>query len=498
MNALPFGTGGLLFVGLYLAFMVALGFYAKRARRDDSLSDFYLAGRGLGAFVLLLTLYATQYSGNTVLGYPGEAYRLGFAWLMSVSFMMAIVVAYLSFAPGLRRLAVRHGFVTPGDFLDFRFGSKGLSLLANVLLIVSIANYLLAQLMAMGHVTAGLSGQILPNWVGVLILVVVIILYETLGGLRAVAWTDCVQGVMLFVGLLALLLAVAPNPSDWTALTEWLNRNAPEKTAVPGTELCLRWLGTIVLIGFSGAVYPQAIQRIYAASSTRALKRSFQILAFMPLVTTSVVVLVGLAGIQRFPGLDRIEADQLMPLMLRAWAEESAFANVMALLVVTGTLAAIMSTADSVLLSLSSILAKDVLGKVVLPRASETSLTTAGKILSWLIMGVLAVLAFSPRITLWGLIELKMEILIQVSPLFVLGVTWKRLTTPAALTGLMAGSLAAGWFVLGGIGSIGGLPAGLVAWGLNVLCCVGLSLLPDRLRAGSHARTARTGLDSAD
>jgi SSS family transporter len=480
MSGLPFGIGGLVFVGMYLAFMVALGFYAKRARRDDSLSDFYLAGRGLGTFVLLLTLYATQYSGNTVLGYPGEAYRLGFAWLMSVSFMMAIVVAYLSFAPGLRRLAVEHGFVTPGDFLDFRFGSKSLSLLANVLLIVSIANYLLAQLMAMGHVAAGLSGQLVPNWVGVLVLVVVIILYETLGGLRAVAWTDCVQGVMLFVGLLALLFAIAPGPAEFGALTDWLNRNAPEKTAVPGSEVCLRWFGTILLIGFSGAVYPQAIQRIYAARSTRSLKRSLQILGFMPLVTTSIVVLVGLAGIQRFPGLDGIEADQLMPLMLRAWAEESTFATVLALLVVTGTLAAIMSTADSVLLSLSSILAKDVLGKVVLPRASETSLTTAGKLISWLLMGVLALVAFSPRITLWGLIELKMEILIQVSPLFVLGVTWPRFNTRAALTGLTVGSLAAAWFVLGGVGSVGGLPGGLVAWAANVLCCIVLSLLPSR------------------
>jgi solute:Na+ symporter, SSS family len=477
VTGIPIGVGGLAFVLLYLAFMIVLGFFAKRARRDDSLSDFYLAGRSLGAAVLLLTLYATQYSGNTIVGYPGEAYRLGYAWIMSVSFMMAIVVVYLLFAPQLQRLARREGFVTPGDFLDYRYRSKPLSLIANLLFVVAIANYLLAQLMAMGHVVSGISGNLVPYWVGVLVLIVVIIIYETLGGLRAVAWTDCVQGLMLLVGLAALLYSVAPSPSDWRAITEWLNQHAPEKTAVPSGEISLRWLYTVVLIGFSGAVYPQAIQRIYAARSSRDLKRSLQILVFLPLVTTTVVVLVGLVGIRQLAGLEGVEADQLMPMMLREWALQSTWTYVMAVLVLTGTLAAIMSTADSVLLTLSSILAKDFLGKTVLRGAGEERLTTAGKRLSWIIMGALALVAFSPRITLWGLIELKAEILIQVAPAFILGVVWPRLHTRAALTGLAIGASTAAVLTFARTSSVVGLPPGLFAFFLNLSGAVGLTLL---------------------
>lgn len=477
MTELPLGAGALAFVLLYLAFMIVLGVVAKRARRENSLSDFYLAGRSLGALVLLLTLYATQYSGNTIVGYPGEAYRLGYAWIMSVSFMMAIVVVYLLFAPQLQRLARRERFVTPGDFLDYRFGSKSLSLVANLLFVITIANYLLAQLMAMGHVVSGISGNLVPYWVGVLVLIFVIIIYETLGGLRAVAWTDCVQGLMLLVGLVALLYSVAPTPSDWRAITEWLNQHAPEKTAVPSGEMSLRWLYTVVLIGFSGAIYPQAIQRIYAARSSRVLKRSLQILVFLPLVTTTVVVLVGLVGIRRLAGLEGVEADQLMPMMLREWAQQSTWSYVMAVLVLTGTLAAIMSTADSVLLTLSAILAKDFLGKTILQGASEERLTATGKRLSWIIMGGLALIAFSPRITLWGLIELKAEILIQVAPAFILGVVWPRLPTRAALAGLVAGASMAVVFAFVGVGSVLGLPPGLFAFVLNVAGTVGLTLV---------------------
>ena len=107
------GTGPILAVGLYLTAILVVGYTARRRRASDSLSEFYLAGRQLSGPVLLLTLYATQYSGNTLIGYPGEAFRLGFSWVMSVSFMMAIIVAYLLFAPYLHHVARRHRFVTP-------------------------------------------------------------------------------------------------------------------------------------------------------------------------------------------------------------------------------------------------------------------------------------------------------------------------------------------------------------------------------------------------
>jgi SSS family solute:Na+ symporter/sodium/pantothenate symporter len=475
ISDVPLGPGALAFIGLYLASMLVVGYVAKRAQRDESLGDFYLAGRGLGPLVLLLTLYATQYSGNTVLGYPGEAYRLGFAWIMSVSFMMSIVVAYLPFAPALHRLAKRHGFVTPGDFLDHRFGSPALSYLANAVLVVSIANYLLAQFMAMGHMVAGFSANAVPYWVGVVVLVLVIVIYETLGGLRAVAWTDCAQGALLLVGVVGLLFWAAPTPSHWRSLTEWIGEHDSVKTAVPGADITFRWLSTVVLVGFSGAVYPQAIQRIYAAKSAASLKRSLQIMIFMPLVTIVPVVLTGLVGLQRFSGLEGVQADQIVPMLLRVWATQSISSYALSVLVLTGALAAIMSTADSVLLSLSSILAKDFLGKTALRNAPEARLTRAGKILSWAVTGFLAWLAISPRITLWGLIELKFELLIQVAPSIVLGVLWPRLDSRAALAGLVLGTLVAGSLALSGLDEVAGFQAGLFALGLNLALAVGLS-----------------------
>jgi Na+/proline symporter len=345
-------------------------------------------------------------------------------------------------------------------------------------LVIAVTNYLLAQLMAMGHVVAGLSDGTIPYWMGVVLLGLVIIIYETLGGLRAVAWTDCAQALLLLVGLTGLLIAAAPGPSALADVTNWIVANQPEKAVVPPWTLQTTWVSTILLIGFSGAVYPQAIQRIYAARSVRVLRRSLSAMIFMPLFTTMPVFFVGILSIRHFSSLGGVAADQVMPMMLREWADQSMWMYVMVLFVVTGIVAAIMSTADSVLLSLSSMLAKDFAGKHFWKGADEPTLTRLGKVISWILMGVMMVVALSPRITLWGLIELKMEILVQVSPAFLLGLTWRRVGARAVLTGMAVGTALGAGLTLAGYGRIAGIHAGLIGWAVNLGLTTALTLAP--------------------
>ncbi|MBT5874378.1 MAG: sodium:solute symporter family protein [Candidatus Latescibacteria bacterium] len=480
MSEMPFGPGALLFIGLYLAAMIGTGYWAQRQRKGNTLSDFYLAGKGLGGLVLLLTLYATQYSGNTLLAYPGESFRLGFLWIMSVGFMMSIVVVYLLFAPDLHRISKEHRFVTPGDWIDHRFGSPSLTLVASILFVVAISNYLLAQLMAMGHVVSGLSGNSVPFWAGVIVLGLIIIVYETMGGMQAVAWTDTVQGIILIVGLTGLLIAVIPGPERMTEVSEWIISNMPSKASVPSGGAIRTWISTIILVGFGAAVYPQAIQRIFAARSSRALQRSLGVMAFMPLITMLAVFFVGIIGIPQLSAMEHLTPDQVMPILLRQWALESTWMYIMTVLVVTGVLAAVMSTADSVLLSLSSILAKDILGKGWMSNVAEERLTRIGKRISWGIMGILMMIALVPRLSLWGLIELKMEILVQTAPLFILGIIWSRFSGRAAMAGLVTGTLVASALTLSGFGKVWGWHAGVLGLACNVVICFLVTqLIPD-------------------
>ena len=131
-EGMVFGPGALAAVALYLFSMIGVGWYARQKRQTDSMADFYLAGRSLGLAVLFLTLYATQYSGNTLFGYTGKTYRIGFEWTASVVFMFSVIVGYMLYAPRLVTLARKEGFITPGDYIRYRFSSPVLTLLSTI------------------------------------------------------------------------------------------------------------------------------------------------------------------------------------------------------------------------------------------------------------------------------------------------------------------------------------------------------------------------------
>ena len=437
---MSFDQLGVVALGVYLVAIAAIAEVARRARRDTSPSDHFLASRDLGVFVVFLTLYATAYSGNSLLGYPGEAYRRGFSWVMATGFMMSIIVMFHLMVPRLRPVAVRHGFVTPGDWVRHRFGAEpgGRALAIGIALVmaVALANFLFAQLKAMGVMASQVTGGSVSYEMGVVVLAAAILAYETLGGMRAVAWTDSAQGILMLVGLAALLAWLLGDAGGLPALTESIRSVRPGALAVPDAIECANWASTVILMGVASVVYPQAIQRVYAARNGVVLRRAFALMTFMPLCTTLVVTLIGLAAIPRFAGLDAVGADAVMPLLLGEWAAQGPGFAIAAVVVFMGALAAIMSTADSVLLSLGSIGAEDLAGR---PH-DDPETTRLGKRIAGFVMIAMALLALVARdVTLWGLIELKMELLIQCAPAFLLALHWRGLRAGAATWGLALG-----------------------------------------------------------
>jgi Na+/proline symporter len=482
-----FGELGVVALVLYVLGVIAVAELARRARQDRTPADHFLAGRGLGVSVLFLTLYATAYSGNSLLGYPGEAYRRGFSWIMSTGFMMSIIVVFHVLVPKLRPLSLRRRFLTPGDWIRHRFArephGRAVLVACAALMTLALANFLLAQLTAMGHVTSRVTDGAVPFWAGVTGLALLILVYETLGGMRAVAWTDTVQGLLMLFGLAALLHWLLGDSGGLAAITRSVTELRPAAVAVPSRAEQANWASTVVLLGLASVVYPQAIQRIYAARSGRALTRAMALMTFMPLVTTTVVFLIGVAAIPRLEVLGGVEADTVMPRLLEQWASAGSLQAVLAITVFVGALAAIMSTADSVLLSLSSIVAIDLLDR----SPHDEATTRLGKRIAGAVMVVAVLLALSPRITLWRLIELKMELLIQCVPAFLLALHWSRLRAGPTLAGIAIGTLLAGGAALAGVKRIEGVHVGLIGLAVNMAVAVVASLVRSPTRSAQGA-----------
>ena len=85
------GYKALVVMGFYLVVMLGLGWLGRKRRKEESLRDFYLAGSSFGFFVLFLTLFATQYSGNTLLGFAGRSYNRGGVYIVSITFMILVI-----------------------------------------------------------------------------------------------------------------------------------------------------------------------------------------------------------------------------------------------------------------------------------------------------------------------------------------------------------------------------------------------------------------------
>ena len=472
MTMAEIGLGGLL---LYLLILIPVCVVAWRYR-SDAHSNYYLANRSLGFFVLVLTLYATIQSSNGLMGGTGETWRRGFFWVVAVGYVVSMAVGYHFIAPALRPIACKHGFITPGDWLRHRFYGEPLALslrrIITLVMAVVLANILFAQLKAIGEITEVMTGGMITYPAGVVALALVILIYDLAGGLRAVAWTDAIQGLIMITGLILLLTWILDKHDSLSAITAGIAQLKPGNLAPPQPEQQRYWLSTMLLVGLSTVIYPQAVQRIFAAKTNTTLYHSMAMLGLFVFLAHLIVFFVGLAAIPLFQeGL--CQSDQILPVILKEWADGSFIHTLGAMMVLLAILAAIMSTADSVLLSLVSLLTRDL--------AKTPVQHTTMKLDRWLsifIMGALATGALYRDITFWRLVEIKLEILLQCMPAFIVALHWRSVSARAILFGLLAGISLYALGLFHGFKQWQGIHVGVIALGCNLLIVMAVQLCP--------------------
>ena len=464
---------GIIFLFLYLFSLIGVGLLGYYSKKEDSLGDFYLAGRGMGGFVLFLTLYATQYSGNTMIGFSGRAYRQGFTALVTVTFMCAIIGLYFIYAPKLHNLSRKHSFITLGDFIYHRFQSIHLTIIISIISIIALGNYILTNLKAIGFIIEGATAGQVSFVNAIIMLSLIMVIYETLGGMRSVAWTDMLQGILLLFGVIVIFYIIYKQYGGLNGISSQLQINRPDFWTPPDWSAKRLWLSTILVVSIGVSVYPHAIQRIYSAKDSSTLRKSLQLMVFMPFVTTLFMVIVGIVGASQIEGLDRNNSEQISILLLVDLAEKLPNISWLIVMFLAAAIAAIMSTVDSALLAISSTVTQDLFRKIK-PDSSQKELLLFGKSISWVIMLVAVIMAINLPQTIWQLFQIKLELLCQIAPAIFLGVHIKSISSKSILIGIYIGTLIALSIMIGNW--IGfpipikpfGIHAGL--WGLIFNC----------------------------
>jgi Na+/proline symporter len=206
------------FVALYWAYCIFWGF--KSAMAAKTASDYFIAGRRLSIWVFILAATATSFSGWTFMGHPGLVYRDGFQYAYASFYTITIPFTGVLFLKRQWMLGKRFGYVTPGEMLADYFQGDAIRILTVAVALLFSIPYLGVQLGASGFLFNVLTDDLIPVNAGMWILSLVVLIYVASGGLRAVAYVDTVQCILLAAGIMVTGIIALNLAGGWGALNE--------------------------------------------------------------------------------------------------------------------------------------------------------------------------------------------------------------------------------------------------------------------------------------
>lgn len=474
MNADPSILAGLL---LYLLVMLAVGLVAFRYMK--TLDDFVLGGRRLGPWVAAISERASGESAWFLLGLPGAAYGLGFTEYWSViGIALGILASWTFIAMPLRRETARLGALTLPDYFELRFRDKSrlLRLVSMVVILFFYTAYVAAQLHGAGKILNATFG--LDIFWGIVIGAGVVMFYTLMGGFLAVAWTDLIQGLLMTGVAVCLPLAGLAAIGGPGALVDALAVRGPEFLTMSGGQVGHAFFFGVVVGGLSwGFGYlgqPHLLTRYMAIRRTSELRNGAVIATGWVLLSYWGAPLIGIVGVAIL-GPDLADPEQVMPLLattlLPGW---------LAGLMIAGATAAMMSTADSQLLVVTSTLVEDIYVRLFRPKAPPGRLVLLSRLVTILTTGVAFTLAL---MALYGsqLIDTMVAYAwtglgASFGPALLMALWWRRTTRAGVLAGMVGGMAATvAWHNTPALGALLDIKAAAVLISASLVALVSLA-----------------------
>ncbi len=435
------------FLVAYYIVVVLIGIWAVRRGASKDLEGYLLGGRRLGGLVTALTLQATSMSGFMFLGAGSEGYTMGYWALWYAAGDIGGGVVNLSvLGRRMRALSQRLGSLTSIEYLEHRYPSAATRLVSGSLTIFLLFFYVLAQFIAGGKGMALVTGM--PYWLALLSAVAVILVYTFMGGYFAVAYTDLFQSLVMLAGIIWIVVAALGHVGGLTAANVAISHIDPSYLSVWGKGLVKEGhigevLGAVLVFSIGYMGWPHVVTR-HMAMRTPETARSAAVWATLwNLLFVSAPYLVGVLAIVIVPKLADPElaifevANRLLPPAVVG-------------LVMAAIMAAIMSTADSILLQAGSIASRDIYQRFLRPEASDAQMVRVSRQLVFAIGVVGYAIALLKPPAVFTIVVFATSVLGSAFlPAYVCAVWWRRANTPGALASMVGGASTAVIWQLG-------------------------------------------------
>ena len=432
-------ASSLIGLGLYLGTLLWLG---TRSRNQDNADadTYFLADRRLQAGVLFFTLIATNFSAFFFLGFAGAGYRIGIAYFSMMALGTGLAaMSFGSFGCKVRQISKTHQLITPSELIGHFLPGEGVRLLVFLVMLTFTLPYLALQPIGAGYLLESMTGGAVPFGVGAVLLTVVIVAYVITGGMKAVALTDVLQGILMFLLMTLAFAAIAHGLGGVWHVNRLLMTQMPElfSGAGLGSFFSLPIFASYLLLWpLCLPMFPQLMMRFFAAGDDRSLKQTMVLYPLVAGVLFIFPVLIGVWGHASFPGIEGRAADQILPMMLGAHSPEW-----LAGLVMVGALAAFMSTLDSQLLALSSMVTRDIYCRYWRPKASLTEQVRVGKVVVCALAAGGLAIALHPPEAILSLATHAFSGLAVLFPMVVGTVYGMRWSVAGSIVSVLAGEM---------------------------------------------------------
>ena len=427
---------------LYLGIMAFIGWYA--GRKTNSIGDFFVLSGKAGVLVSGIAYFSTQFSMGTFLGTPGTIYGVGYAG-MAISVPGAVfcmILPALLIGRKLITLGHKYGFLTMADYLTDRYHSKNMSGVLGVMMLFFLVPMMGAQIIGAGVIVHVFTG--LPEWVGVVGMGIIVILYCMSGGMKGAMMTDVIQGSLMIATAVVTFIVSVVMGGGFSNINHTLQSMNEAYLTFPGANGYMPWtyyVSNIVLWSFFTMGQPHLFTKFFAMKDHKTMFKAILLGTAGMFFSATLIEWAGVNGIASIQNIEK--ADQIIPMILQRGMN-----TFLASIFIAGIVAAGMSTIDGILVTTTGAVTRDIYQKIINKDATDETVMKLSKVVT-VIIGIIVICfgVFQPG----SIFEINLfafsGMAIFVVPIL-FGIYWKKATAKGAVAAVIVGIISLLLFTL--------------------------------------------------
>ncbi len=457
---------------IYIASIIWGGFFSKGSKMaNKSIEEFAVGSRSLNYLLVLFTVIGVFITGSIYIGWfswgAWEGLIAQYLIIYSVSNFFLLYI----FAQKIWIWGARFKLLTQPDYIKLRYRCKPLTLLSGVAGVIIEAPWNIIEFIAMGWVVNSLTGGAISNTAGIIFFGVLILGYVVYGGMKSIAITELIQGILCsLVITIGLIFAIYKLFGGFGSLFQQVYAAAPQNLTISygGTYSYSYWASIIIAATLGGFCWASMFNRIYTTKSVLDVKKTAVLSAIIVCLFATIILIFALGGIL-MP--EALEAGDAAFFVMCYKAFGPLFLGLVGIIIV----AASMSLSSVVIASHGVIISENILREIN-PKITEEKRLKVSRICILVYGFVCMFMATLDLPNLALVANILYEGVIQIIPILFFGIYWRRSNKQGALAGMIVGLAIAFFFginpealaVFGGwTGGVLGLAANLI---VHVAC----------------------------